>query len=154
MTDRLQRLSEAGVSIWLDDLSRTRITSGNLAELLDFAGRPAEGHQRAGAHVAGARQGVFLELLDPVVDEAEREEPGSALHALGRKHVGIGDQGPGDPDPPSPAAGTRPRLPVPPGCVQPPPPQVPLVHQPHRRIDTAEEVFERLPVHGRSRGVG
>ena len=31
----LQRLSDEGVSIWLDDLSRTRIASGNLAELLN-----------------------------------------------------------------------------------------------------------------------
>ncbi|MEU6369631.1 transaldolase [Streptomyces sp. NPDC046931] len=30
----LRRLSDAGVSIWLDDLSRKRIASGNLAELL------------------------------------------------------------------------------------------------------------------------
>ncbi|MYW20610.1 transaldolase [Streptomyces sp. SID486] len=35
MTDALKRLSEAGVAIWLDDLSRKRITSGNLAELID-----------------------------------------------------------------------------------------------------------------------
>jgi transaldolase len=33
-TDTLQALSEAGVSIWLDDLSRQRITSGNLADLI------------------------------------------------------------------------------------------------------------------------
>jgi transaldolase len=33
-TDTLRALSEAGVSIWLDDLSRNRITSGNLAELI------------------------------------------------------------------------------------------------------------------------
>ena len=32
--DRLAQLSEAGVSIWLDDLSRERLTSGNLAELI------------------------------------------------------------------------------------------------------------------------
>jgi transaldolase len=32
--DRLGLLSEAGVSIWLDDLSRERLTSGNLAELI------------------------------------------------------------------------------------------------------------------------
>ncbi|MFF2183795.1 transaldolase [Streptomyces sp. NPDC058155] len=31
----LKRLSEEGVSIWLDDLSRRRITSGSLAELID-----------------------------------------------------------------------------------------------------------------------
>ena len=35
MTDALKRLSEEGVAIWLDDLSRRRITSGGLGELLD-----------------------------------------------------------------------------------------------------------------------
>ncbi|WP_033292753.1 transaldolase [Amycolatopsis jejuensis] len=34
MTDRLKQLSEAGVSIWLDDLSRDRLNSGNLAGLI------------------------------------------------------------------------------------------------------------------------
>jgi transaldolase len=34
MTDRLQALSDAGVSIWLDDLSRERIETGNLVELI------------------------------------------------------------------------------------------------------------------------
>ncbi|MGH3537331.1 MAG: transaldolase [Pseudonocardiaceae bacterium] len=33
-TDTLKALSEAGVSIWLDDLSRQRINSGNLAKLI------------------------------------------------------------------------------------------------------------------------
>ncbi|MFC1440992.1 transaldolase [Streptacidiphilus sp. N1-10] len=32
--DELRLLSEQGVAIWLDDLSRTRLTSGNLAELV------------------------------------------------------------------------------------------------------------------------
>jgi transaldolase len=32
--DNLQALSDAGVSIWLDDLSRDRLDSGNLAELV------------------------------------------------------------------------------------------------------------------------
>src|SRR5918998_6476287 len=32
--DTLQALSEAGVSIWLDDLSRQRVNSGNLADLI------------------------------------------------------------------------------------------------------------------------
>ena len=31
---RTTELSEAGVSIWLDDLSRARIDSGNLAEVI------------------------------------------------------------------------------------------------------------------------
>ncbi|MGW6457252.1 transaldolase [Streptomyces sp. NPDC055078] len=35
MTDALKRLSDEGVAIWLDDLSRKRISSGNLAELID-----------------------------------------------------------------------------------------------------------------------
>jgi transaldolase len=34
MTDHLQALADAGVSIWLDDLSRERIETGNLAELI------------------------------------------------------------------------------------------------------------------------
>lgn len=34
MSDRLKQLSEAGVSVWLDDLSRERIETGNLADLV------------------------------------------------------------------------------------------------------------------------
>jgi len=34
MTDALARLSELGVSVWLDDLSRERLQTGNLAELI------------------------------------------------------------------------------------------------------------------------
>lgn len=34
MTNPLAQLTEAGVSVWLDDLSRDRIASGNLAELI------------------------------------------------------------------------------------------------------------------------
>ena len=34
MTDQLADLSRAGVSIWLDDLSRDRLTSGSLASLV------------------------------------------------------------------------------------------------------------------------
>ncbi|EIE98732.1 transaldolase [Saccharomonospora glauca] len=33
-TNKLAQLSEAGVSVWLDDLSRERLRSGNLAELI------------------------------------------------------------------------------------------------------------------------
>jgi transaldolase len=35
MNDRLQALSDQGVSIWLDDISRERLTTGNLADLVD-----------------------------------------------------------------------------------------------------------------------
>jgi transaldolase len=34
MTERLQALADAGVSIWLDDLSRERIETGNLTDLV------------------------------------------------------------------------------------------------------------------------
>jgi transaldolase len=34
MTERLKALTDAGVSIWLDDLSRERIETGNLADLV------------------------------------------------------------------------------------------------------------------------
>jgi transaldolase len=34
MTDPLQKLSEEGVAIWLDDLSRARLVTGNLADLV------------------------------------------------------------------------------------------------------------------------
>jgi transaldolase len=34
MTDRLKQLSDAGVSIWLDDLSRERLETGNLVDLM------------------------------------------------------------------------------------------------------------------------
>src|SRR4051794_28094533 len=34
MSERLKSLADAGVSIWLDDLSRERIETGNLAELI------------------------------------------------------------------------------------------------------------------------
>lgn len=35
MSDRLKKLADAGVSIWLDDLSRERLETGNLAELVE-----------------------------------------------------------------------------------------------------------------------
>ena len=34
-TDRLGRLSDLGVAIWLDDISRDRLTTGNLQALVD-----------------------------------------------------------------------------------------------------------------------
>src|SRR5262249_53363964 len=34
MSDNLKRLSDEGVSIWLDDISRERLETGNLAQLI------------------------------------------------------------------------------------------------------------------------
>ena len=37
MSDTLKQITGAGVSIWLDDISRNRLTTGNLASLIkDF----------------------------------------------------------------------------------------------------------------------
>ncbi|WP_141013206.1 transaldolase [Nocardioides sambongensis] len=65
MSDRLKALADAGVSIWLDDLSRERIETGNLAAMVDqrsvvgvttnptiFAGAIADG-ERYDAQVRG-----------------------------------------------------------------------------------------------------
>ena len=35
MTEATQKLSDAGVSLWLDDLSRERLETGNLQELVE-----------------------------------------------------------------------------------------------------------------------
>lgn len=87
-TDRLEKLSSAGVSIWLDDLSRERIESGNLAELVRdkhvvgvttnptiFAAAVADG-ERYDDQVAGLTRGgatvddVILELTTDDVRNA------------------------------------------------------------------------------------
>ena len=45
MTERLKALADAGVSIWLDDLSRERIETGNLADLVNEKSRGRGDHQ-------------------------------------------------------------------------------------------------------------
>ncbi len=45
MDDRLEALSDAGVSIWLDDLSRERLETGNLADLIKNSARRRGDHQ-------------------------------------------------------------------------------------------------------------
>ncbi|MFY9807546.1 MAG: transaldolase [Pseudonocardiaceae bacterium] len=61
-TDTLQALSEAGVSIWLDDLSRQRINSGNLRQLIT---------QR---HVVGVTSNptIFSHAVEHAEDYAEQ----------------------------------------------------------------------------------
>jgi transaldolase len=41
MNNRLKNLADVGVSIWLDDLSRDRLASGNLADLVATKRSPA-----------------------------------------------------------------------------------------------------------------
>ena len=45
MSNRLKNLADAGVSIWLDDLSRDRLDSGNLADLVADPVRHRRDHQ-------------------------------------------------------------------------------------------------------------
>lgn len=74
MTKPLTELSEAGVSIWLDDLSRERIETGNLAELIEthhvvgvttnptiFASALAKGEKYAAQIAELKSQGVDLD---------------------------------------------------------------------------------------------
>jgi transaldolase len=73
MNQRMRALAEAGVSIWLDDLSRGRLTSGGLARLIDeyavsgvttnptiFAAALQHGDEYAGAIADLRSEGVSL----------------------------------------------------------------------------------------------
>ncbi len=62
MTDRLQTLSDAGVSIWLDDISRQRLRPGNLADLV------------ANQHVVGVTSNptIFAKAVAEADDYAEQ----------------------------------------------------------------------------------
>jgi transaldolase len=61
MTDRLQQLSDAGVSIWLDDLSRERLETGNLADLV------------ANKHVVGVTSNPSI--FQAALSHGERYDP-------------------------------------------------------------------------------
>jgi transaldolase len=61
MTDRLQQLSDAGVSIWLDDLSRERLETGNLADLMK------------NQHVVGVTSNPSI--FQSALSEGERYDP-------------------------------------------------------------------------------
>jgi transaldolase len=62
MTDRLAQLSAAGVSVWLDDLSRQRLVSGGLDKL------------RQEKHVVGITTNptIFAKALADADDYAEQ----------------------------------------------------------------------------------
>lgn len=74
MSERLEALTEAGVAVWLDDLSRERLETGNLAELVAtrtvvgvttnptiFAGALADGHRYDAQVRQLAAEGVSLD---------------------------------------------------------------------------------------------
>ena len=44
MANALQQLTETGVAVWLDDLSRARIQSGELARMVETSGVVGDHH--------------------------------------------------------------------------------------------------------------
>ena len=78
MTDALADLSAAGVSLWLDDLSRQRLQSGNLADLITskhIVGVTTNPSIFAAAFAAGdsyQKQGSELAAQNASVDDAVR----------------------------------------------------------------------------------
>jgi transaldolase len=94
MTDRLKDLADAGVSIWLDDLSRQRLTSGSLqnlihdqhvsgvttnptifAKAISDAGAYAEQVNRLGAEGVSTDQAIRVITTDDVRDAADLFKP-------------------------------------------------------------------------------
>jgi transaldolase len=94
MTDRLKDLADAGVSIWLDDLSRQRLTSGSLADLIhdkhvsgvttnptifakaiSDAGTYAEQVHRLAAEGVSTAQAIRVITTDDVRDAADLFKP-------------------------------------------------------------------------------
>ncbi len=94
MTDRLKDLADAGVSIWLDDLSRQRLTSGSLANLIhdqhvsgvttnptifakaiSDAGAYAEQVTRLGSEGVSTAQAIRVITTDDVRDAADLFKP-------------------------------------------------------------------------------
>lgn len=91
-SERLKALTDAGVSIWLDDLSRERLQSGNLAELIAtrhvvgvttnptiFAAAMAEG-ERYDDQVAGLTRGGAS--VDDVITELTTDDVRHACDVL------------------------------------------------------------------------
>src|SRR5688572_32543400 len=92
MSERLTALADAGVSIWLDDLSRERIETGNLADLVKeksvvgvttnptiFAGAIADGERYDDQVRRLVEQG---EPVDRVIFELTTEDVRNACDIL------------------------------------------------------------------------
>jgi transaldolase len=97
MSDRLKALADAGVSIWLDDLSRERIETGNLADLVKeksvvgvttnptiFAGAIADGERYDDQVRRLVEQG---EPVDRVVFELTTEDVRNACDIMAPVHA-------------------------------------------------------------------
>jgi transaldolase len=95
-SERLARLHEAGVSIWLDDLSRERLELGNLADLVErrhvvgvttnptiFASALAEGERYDDQVAALTRAGA---TVDDVIVELTTDDVRNACDVLAGVH--------------------------------------------------------------------
>ncbi|MGH3385480.1 MAG: transaldolase [Nocardioidaceae bacterium] len=73
MKDRLKALSDAGVSVWLDDISRERLRTGQLQQLLDDK------------HVVGVTSNptIFAKAVSDADDYAEQ------IHDLAVRELGV-----------------------------------------------------------------
>jgi transaldolase len=100
--DRLAELSAAGVSVWLDDLSRERIETGNLAEIVAekhvvgvttnptiFASALKEG-ERYDDQVAGLTRGGAS--VEDVIAELTTDDVRNACDVLADVHEATGGQ--------------------------------------------------------------
>ena len=81
MTDRLGELSDIGVSIWLDDLDRNRLTSGGLVELID------------GSHVVGVTTNPAIFDHSITTGAADYAEQIRAFVPKGRSYKVLGTDG-------------------------------------------------------------
>jgi transaldolase len=99
-SERLARLRDAGVSIWLDDLSRERLASGNLADLVErrhvvgvttnpsiFASALAEGERYDDQVAALTRAGASV---DDVIVELTTDDVRWACDVLADVHEASG----------------------------------------------------------------
>jgi transaldolase len=79
-TDVLEQLSAAGVSIWLDDISRNRLTTGNLAELIrDEHVVGVTSNPTIFAHAVASGSAYDAQLTDLTVREVDLEEAARAI---------------------------------------------------------------------------
>ncbi|MGZ4460290.1 MAG: transaldolase [Nocardioidaceae bacterium] len=97
MSERLTALAEAGVSIWLDDLSRERIETGSLADMVKnesvvgvttnptiFANALSDGerYDEQVGEIAGTADGVDQELIDRAMFEITTTDVRDACDVL------------------------------------------------------------------------
>ncbi len=93
--DRLGQLTDAGVSIWLDDISRDRLTTGNLAALVkDSHVRGVTSNPTIFAHAMDHGNAYDAQLADLAlrgvgVDQAARRAD-DARHPLGLRRAAAG----------------------------------------------------------------